>query len=85
MSGKDRTEERLLESIRKTRAEAGAETEAPGKQDSQRRRAPTAGRKTGRTRSTERARKRPAAAPPDATTDPYRGGRRVWPDCSALE
>lgn len=74
MSTNDKTGERLVDSMRKTKAAASGD--APD--------APAAKRKTATRKksagSTRSRAKKTQESPSEASRDPYQAGRRVWPD-----
>lgn len=74
MTTADKTGDKLVQSIRKTKAGAAATASKPS--------APTTRKKA----QTRKASTKAAAKPPvkrktaSAATDPYQAGQRVWPD-----
>lgn len=89
MSSTDKTGEKLLASIRKTKASGGpTETTAASGPAATPKRAKTATRKAAPKARSKAAAKpaakraaKPAATKPAAVAaDPYQGARRVWPD-----
>ena len=72
MSERDRTQQKLIDSIRKTKS-AAAKSSAPSKLTK-----PVTSEK--QPAATKRASPKPKVAPARGTVDPYRSGRRVWPD-----
>ena len=82
MSDTDKTREKLLSSIRKTKAGATAKTEpAPEPAKPAQPSTPARRSATPKAASTKSRASRSQRAPQrQDTTDPYQGGRRVWPD-----
>lgn len=84
MSDTDKTRDKLLSSIRKTKAGAAAKSEEPGQAKATSRIAKPAAADTPQAakpatpRSGQRKPRRPAEQP--GSDDPYQKGRRVWPD-----
>jgi len=75
MSSKDKTRQKLMGSMRKTKAEAGLGSEKTGEAKA----SPSV------PESRPRQQKKTSAAPKTRTAsretgDPYRSGRRIWPD-----
>jgi hypothetical protein len=75
MTTKDKTGDRLVASIRRTRAGAGKPAGKPAQRPVPARK-PRAAAKKGATRPAQGG----AAEKPDAARDNYRSGGRVWPD-----
>ena len=76
MSSKDKTREKLMGSIRKTKADAGIGTNhqsesAPASQAA----APAPAKP-----ASQEARRSPGSQPQAVSSDGYQSGRRVWPD-----
>ncbi|MGD8498423.1 MAG: hypothetical protein PVG82_05925 [Chromatiales bacterium] len=79
MSDTDKTREKLLSSIRKTKAGATAKTE-PAPEPAEPARPSTPARRSATSKAATTTSRAQRAPQRQETQDPYQGGRRVWPD-----
>jgi len=79
MSSTDKTRQQLVDSMRKTKAAAASKKTTGNKTPRPATRAAKASKKTASTTTGKRSAKVEAGSRP-GTPDPYRVGRRVWPD-----
>jgi len=77
MSSKDKTREKLMGSMRKTKADAGIETNNQPESKATRQAAATESAKPAVEKRTRAA---PSRQTPILNSDGYQSGRRVWPD-----
>lgn len=78
MNNQDKTRQKLLDSMRKTRTGAAVEvsTEKPVSKKKSKARAKSKSKKIGSSGSQSQSRQQPAAAAQDL----YQSGGRIWPD-----
>lgn len=77
MSSKDKTRAKLMGSMRKTKADAGIETNMRAEPAATRR---AAAPESAKPAVEKRSRAAPSPQPRQINSDGYQSGRRVWPD-----
>ncbi len=80
MSTTDKAQQKLVDSMRKTKASSGAKPASAKKAEASKPAAPRSRKKVSTTRAAKKTPKPIAATASQISADPYQGSPRVWPD-----